>query len=151
MTDEDRFWSKVQIGEPDDCWWWLAYRDNDGYGKFGFRGKVWGAHRVAWVMTYGEIPKGLYVCHKCDEPSCCNPYHLFITDHAGNMEDMAAKGRKRGERHGRSKLTESEVWEIRRLLKETDLTQGEIGKMFGMCQGTIGHIATGHTWDWLTE
>lgn len=148
---EDRFWEKVQVGGPDECWWWLAYRDKDGYGKFRFRGKPWKAHRVAWVLTFGEIPKGLCVCHHCDEPSCVNPYHLFAGTNADNVADMVRKGRgNRGGRHGNSKLTEGEVYEIRRLLEETDLLQRKIGEMFGVGNRTISDIARGTRWGWLT-
>lgn len=144
---EDRLWEKVDIQGLSNCWEWLAHKGPNGYGRLQVNGKVQKAHRVAWALTYGEIPAGMFVCHHCDNRACINPNHLFLTDNAGNLADMVAKGRsQRGERNGRSKLTEGQVLEIRRLRKETRLTRREIGKMFGVCEGTVSRIGRRTHW-----
>lgn len=90
---QERFWLKVEKHGEDDCWPWLKYRNEDGYGKVYLAefGKILGAHRVAYFLTHGEWP--LVVGHKCDNPPCCNPAHLFDTTPKGNVEDRVAKGR----------------------------------------------------------
>jgi hypothetical protein len=96
-----RFWIKVdRSGGPDACWEWTSKsvkRSKCGlaYGDFRVsRNKVIGAHRMAWELTNGPIPDGLCVCHKCDNPLCCNPSHHFLGTRADNVADMLAKGRK---------------------------------------------------------
>lgn len=90
----DRFWSKVADGAEDECWEWQASRGSTGYGQFAMwpRGMV-KAHRFAWELTNGAIPPGMFVCHRCDNPLCVNPGHLFLGSHDDNMRDMWTKGR----------------------------------------------------------
>lgn len=97
----DRLWSKVERGPA--CWVWQAHRNRAGYGQFWFEGRSQKAHRIVWIITYGEIPDGLCVLHRCDNPPCCNPEHLFLGTKADNTADMDAKGRRRsayGDAHG---------------------------------------------------
>jgi hypothetical protein len=77
---EGRFWSKVDIKSKDECWTWKAFIHPDGYGKFCLNGKMIGAHRMAYILTHGEIEDGLVVMHTCDIKPCCNPYHLMILE-----------------------------------------------------------------------
>lgn len=94
----ERFWSKVNIGNPNECWEWGSSRNKKGYGQFtlydrkSFNVK---AHRMAWEVTNGKIPDGLFVCHHCDNPPCCNPAHLFVGTNSDNMKDASSKGRLR--------------------------------------------------------
>lgn len=94
----ERFWSKVAKGAPDTCWEWQASRNNHGYGQFGIASpdgprRMVGAHRVAWELTNGPIPDGQEVCHRCDNPPCCNPADLFLGTQQDNLDDAASKGR----------------------------------------------------------
>lgn len=88
-----RFWEKVQILGPDACWPWLAARSSEGYGSFGFQGRVLTASRLAYIFTKGEIPDDLDVMHSCDNPPCCNPAHLSPGSRSRNMKDCADRNR----------------------------------------------------------
>jgi hypothetical protein len=107
----DRFWSKVEKGP--ECWEWKAGASSHGYGGFKVAGQLLRAHRVAWELTYGPIPEGMVVCHRCDNPSCVRPDHLFIGTVADNNRDRSAKGRSAyGERNGSTKYWEKQ-WQLR--------------------------------------
>ena len=95
--DVSRFWSKVnRTDNPNDCWEWNASRVSGGYGQAIRFGKSSVAHRVAWELTQGPIPEGIFVCHRCDNRLCCNPAHLFLGTARDNNRDKMDKGRARG-------------------------------------------------------
>jgi hypothetical protein len=148
-----RFWSKVHIGNPDDCWEWQAGRNKDGYGHFFVSPQLRGqrANRVAWELTNGPIPKGLDVLHTCDNPPCCNPAHLFLGTHLDNMHDRDNKGRlvipdNSGESNGIARLTEPQIIEIRRLYGAKTYNQYQLADMFGVSQVQISRIVNGKRW-----
>lgn len=101
-TFVERFWSRVARADGDLCWLWTAARFSSGYGRValpranGSPQTLEGAHRMAWILTNGPIPANLWVLHRCDNPPCCRPEHLFLGTHTDNMRDMTQKGRHLG-------------------------------------------------------
>lgn len=90
-----RFWKKVRVGTPQECWEWTGSKNGSGYGQF-MNGTCQKAHRVAWILTMGPIPKGACCLHRCDNPACVNPDHLWLGSMADNTHDMLAKRRDAG-------------------------------------------------------
>lgn len=137
-----RFWGKVQANSADACWHWLGRRDPHGYGIFQVVGtRSRGAHRWAWLLTNGEIPAGVEVCHQCDTPSCVNPDHLFLGTHTTNIRDAITKGRLRPAQHLR-KLTDQDHEDIRRgYVRGTAQT---LAQRYGVCPTTIRRIVYGY-------
>jgi len=146
-TLQERFDQKYIIS-PDGCWLWTAaLNKNNGYGVIGLGGRghanTKAAHRVSYKLHIGPIPEKLYVLHKCDNPPCVNPDHLFLGTQLDNMDDMIAKGRNcKGEAIGTAKLTEKDVLKIRSL----DCPQKEIADIFKIDQGQVSRIRTRKCW-----
>jgi len=139
-----RFWPKVN--KDGDCWLWTASIKPAGYGQFhlyieGKRHTLY-AHRVAWEAANGPIPEGQCVLHKCDNPVCVNPGHMFLGSHADNALDKARKMR------AAKKLSVLEVQMIR-IHAAAGFTQREIAKDFGISQGTVHIILSRKGWAWV--
>lgn len=103
MTTYDRFFKKVLIGKPDQCWIWTGGKNRQGYGVFAINRKSTLAHRVSFSLHVGPISEGMMVCHSCDNPSCVNPDHLWLGTAQDNTDDMFKKGRGKkafGDTHG---------------------------------------------------
>lgn len=152
---KERFWEKVDIQEPEDCWLWLASLAGRSYGHIWFDGRIEYAHRVAWIITYGPIPPKICVCHHCDVSLCVNPKHLFLGTHKDNMRDMISKGRQidapmPGERNGRAILTEEKVIRAKELKRQGE-TYKSIAESMGVTISTIHKVVKGITWKHLGE
>ncbi len=140
----ERFWAKVdQSGE---CWLWPHSTSTSGYGHLSYQGRVIDAHVLAYELTYGPVPDGLFVCHTCDHKTCIKPAHLFPGTHQQNMDDMANKGRGPiGERHGGAKLTEAQVVAMReRAVKGEGVI--ELAAEYGVKWFTANSIVRHKTW-----
>lgn len=148
--DEKRFWKKVCIKSKDECWEWVASIDTCGYGRFAFRKILLSAHRFAWTISFGKIPISMQVLHTCDNPSCCNPGHLFLGTHQDNMIDRNNKGRSKGgsnkgEENPRSRFKVKDIFKIRKMLKK-GYKQKEISLIFNTSQAVISGIKTKKYW-----
>lgn len=156
----ERFWKKVQQAGEDECWFWAAAYGRGGYGQFTISGKhlkrdtPYGAHRVAYFLHYGVDPKDLFVCHKCDNPKCCNPKHLFLGTNQENTQDRQRKGRFAcGEKcsTGRTDIfSKTEVQEILNRYWGGE-TSTSISADYEVSQQTISDIIRGRSYKYVTR
>jgi len=163
-TVERRFWDRVD--KSAGCWIWTGYRYPSGYGQFPRApGDPWRAHRFAWVLTYGDIPDGVFVCHRCDNPPCVRPDHLFLGTADDNSRDMRAKGRGRagithvgnrgwssrnrdllsGAGNPAAKLSTGQVDQIRARRSAGELLS-TLAREFGVSETTISRAGRGKSW-----
>ena len=148
-----RFWSKVNKDGPTQphmetpCWEWTGKRIVAGYGQFFFDGAHRFATHIVWRLIYGsDVPKGKHVLHRCDNPPCVNPEHLFLGDQKENMEDAVIKNRhSHKETHGMTKLSATDVEAIRAMGKEKK-TYFEIALRFGISFQHVGQIINHKRW-----
>lgn len=150
------FWARVNktgtVARPElgACWEWTGFRNAKGYGQFKTNEL---AHRFSYELHFGPIPKGLFVCHRCDHPACVKPDHLFLGTPAENTADMLAKGRHRtaphtplrGEANPGSKLTLADVRTLFRLRSE-GLSAARVGRALGVNPETVFKIEKGLAW-----
>jgi len=148
-----RFWSRVDKRGADECWVWNAARNSAGHGVAWDGKRTRLAHRFAWFLTFGKWPKRCLL-HKCDNPPCVNPRHMFEGTRRDNMLDMWSKGRgvlagnlnhAKGSMHSGSKLTDSQVLEIRER-RAAGASYDELAAMFGVTYSNIGAIVKRRSW-----
>lgn len=150
----ERFWRMLSKDGPEcadigRCWIWTACKTKAGYGQIAIAGKRIYAHRFAYETLVGQIPEGVEVMHRCDNPSCVNPVHLTLGTHKENGEDMVGKGRQdKGEDRWSHKLTEKDVAQMRSLYRKGVKGRGYIclSRMFGVSMSTAREAITGATW-----
>lgn len=150
----ERFWAKVDTSGGDDaCWNWIGAKAG-GYGRFGKAKTAQYAHRFSYQIHHGDIPDQMLVCHRCDNPSCVNPKHLFLGTPLDNMQDKVQKGRAKGgkgTRNARNKLTETQVLTIRAQWAAGLRNKRQLAREYGVCAQQITNIVTGKHWSFLDQ
>jgi hypothetical protein len=150
----ERFWRDTE--KSDGCWLWRGAINHNGYGLTSIRGRGLLAHRASWLLHFGSIPTGMFVCHHCDNPPCVRPDHLFLGTAEANNRDKARKGRSprgdhngarrmnerlpHGERSPHAKLSSAQVDEIRTRYATGEISQSQLGRTYGVSQGHIWRI-----------
>lgn len=159
----ERFWSKVNIKTPEDCWEWEASLLHSGYGRFRVgkyktTRRMMVAHRFSWMLTNGSIPVGLFILHKCDNRKCVNPNHLFIGTFQDNSRDMCSKGRHymqthgeifKGEKNPRAKHSEESILNIYHLSFVEKKSNREIANLLQEDMQYLRNVLRGTTWKYL--
>lgn len=151
-TLAERFWAKVDKRGDNECWPWLACSNRDGYGSIGDRpGHMMLAHRCAWQLVNGPIPRGdgalgTVVMHACDNRACCNPSHLRLGSQAQNIADCKGKQRiRKGSAHQSAKLDETDV-KLMRFLRRIGARNRDIAEWFGMSKQATSLVGNGTYW-----
>lgn len=163
-TTTERFWSHVQVGEPDECWDWTGTTTIHGYGRFKVSGKMISVHRYSYELSRGNLPSDLDICHTCNNRRCVNPKHLYAGTAKQNVADAIRAGTQhnfqktgtRGTRRHRGTavvgavLTEQRVLEIFHRVRAGE-THRAIAFEYGVGKTTVSKIASGQCWGWLTH
>ena len=138
----DRFWAKVSVAGPEECWEWTGTRTGKGYGKLTWgNGRNVFAHRASLILHVRPAPPGLWVLHHCDNPPCVNPSHLYTGTVRDNAKDMVRRGRS-----GLAKITAANARHIRVMARD-GAPPGRLARMFGVAEVTVGSIVRGKSWD----
>ncbi len=144
-TPED-FWSLVDKKGEDECWNWKGHIHDSGYGQFGMDGIQY-VHRLAYILTHGSIPKRLYILHKCNNPSCCNPNHLEAGTQKENIKQLYREGRNKIKLNNILNLIQKDVDEMRRLYVEEKNTLNQLDKIYNIGIPSIHAIIKGKVWN----
>lgn len=150
ILDEDfrfellnRFINFIDIKE-NECWEWIGARNNEGYGIFKYKNKNVRAHRFSYALFKDQVPEDLLICHKCDNPSCCNPYHLELGTNHYNQVDCFLKNRG----GKRSKLNTSDVIQIKKLLR-MEVKPSTIAFMYDITESEVSRIKNNKRWSYV--
>lgn len=145
IIDDAFFAARSKVNDETGCLEWTRHIDRRGYGTLKHKQKHRFAHRMMWEYKFGPIPEGMNICHKCDNPKCLNPNHLFVGTTQDNVSDKMVKGRFKpvtGERNGCAKLTADQIEAIRL----DPRPQHVIAKDYGISQSNVSLIKQGKTW-----
>jgi hypothetical protein len=146
-TVEARFWSKVKKADGDSCWEWTGARQKNGYGSFRLGDSNTSAHRASYIINVGPVSADIFVCHKCDNPPCVRPDHLFLGTAEENNHDREQKGRSPDTHKAvPKKLTRQQVEEIKSMRSSTGWSYVKIGQRFGVSKTNVGLILQGKIW-----
>jgi HNH endonuclease len=147
-SDLYRFWNKVNKSDEASCWTWKAAKHQiSGYGFFRKNHRNLYAHRVSYVLHHGLIPNDLIVCHRCDNPPCINPAHLFLGTYKENADDMCRKGHNpKGITNGMSKLNGQAALAIRSAYSSGKSSIKALARQCGVTAGCIENVVRGRTW-----
>lgn len=145
-----RFIEKLAVNYNNQCWEWQFRKNACGYGTIKVKNKSELAHRISYTLLVGEIPKGVEVCHSCDNRCCVNPEHLWLGTHKENMQDRVNKGYTKGiaqgEKNPREKLKETDIPVIRELYK-MGYDSVVLGAQYGVSSSTISSIIRRESWN----
>jgi len=141
----------VEVNNENKCWGWTASLSTHGYGQLHIKGKTYRAHRVSYEIFNGKIPKNTFICHKCNNPICCNPKHLYAGNAFTNTQDKIAAGvlysipPRRGKDNNKTKLSEKKVSKIRVQIRK-GISQRELAEKYKVTQSCINAIKVGKSW-----
>lgn len=135
-----RLWSRLKVNELTSCWEWQGAKHAFGYGKLTIRGVLQSAPRVVYELLIGPVPENAFVLHRCDNPACCNPEHLYAGTAKDNMMDRAVRGRQK------TKLTLAQARAIWHACQSHSESYGALGRRYGVTPATVKAIARGQTW-----
>lgn len=145
----ERLSKRSHINPETGCIEWTGALMHQGYGHINWRGKVHRTHRLSYAAVNGDIPEGMFVCHKCDNPKCMNPEHLFLGTRSDNLADMVQKKRSTiGERNPMSKVNAATVQAIR-IWGQTGMFHKKIAEKFGITREAVGLILRGERWKYV--
>ena len=148
---KERLYAKIKKNARTGCWEWQGAKTSAGYGLFSVDGSLVYTHRFSYNLHNGRLPDDLHVCHKCDNPSCCNPDHLFLGTDADNLADMRRKNRHSpppkmtGRRNPSTKISEKDVLQIRKM-KKAGKSLKEIAVSFSISKTNVADICKRKIW-----
>lgn len=144
------FWNRVQ--KTDGCWLWTGAKNKRQYGHFAVGGKHMLSHRFSFLLHNLYLPAELHICHKCDNPPCCNPHHLFAGTRSDNLRDAVAKGIQLGnlgEKRWNSKLKDADILRIRNDF--TGQSHASVARLFKVDPSVIVRVRSGERWSHVVE
>ena len=143
-----QFWESIDKKTNEECWEWIKGKTSKGYGTVRYENKTYLAHRLAYQLFHNKtLDKLIFICHKCDNPLCCNPNHLFQGTNKDNIDDKVNKNRQtKGETNANVKLTSEQVISIRTTYENRNITHRQLASIYNVTSPTITAILKRKTW-----